>query len=291
MKWIDKHLKYIFITPCIVFVLLMIVYPLGYNIMMSLHKWTMSAKAAPLFVGLKNYRELLSLDRFVGSINRTIYFSTFALLFETILGILFALMLNRRFFLKSLTRTIFLLPVVATPVAVGMVWQLIYEPTIGLANVLLRAVGLPAQKFLGSTTQAMNSLILIDIWQWTPMIMLMVLAGLAAIPEEPYESGTVDGASALQKFRYITLPLLSPTILVAMLLRLIDAVKTFDIIYATTKGGPGVSTETINIFATLTAFQYFDFGRASAITMLFFAVVIIIAAMFMLIKKHVEVDY
>lgn len=291
IKWIDKHLPYVFIMPCVLFILSMIVFPIGYNLMMSMNKWSMSALQSPEYVGFQNFAELFKLERFWGAVYRTLYFSVFALLFETVLGILFALMLNRPFFAKSLSRTLFLLPVVATPVAIGMVWQLLFEPTIGLANGVLRTIGLPAQKFLGSSSQAMRSLILIDIWEWTPMIMLMTLAGLAAIPEEPYESATVDGASVFQKFRYITLPLASPTILVAMLLRLIDAVKTFDIIYATTKGGPGISTETINIFATLTSFQYFDFGRASAITMLFFAVVILIAVFFIQVKKRLEVDY
>lgn len=291
LSWIDKHLKTIFIAPCVAFILLMIVFPLGYNLVMSLFKWSMSALASPEFVGFKNYAELFGQTRFWQAVWRTLKFSGVALALETLLGVGIALMLNRNFAGKNLAKTLFLLSVVATPVAVGMIWQLIFEPTIGLANAMLSFFGLPAQKFLGSTSTALWSLVAIDVWEWTPMVMLMVLAGMMAIPHDPYESATVDGATGLQKFRFITLPLSSTTILVAMLLRLIDVVKTFDIIYATTKGGPGFETETINILATLTSFQYFDFGHASAITMLFFAVVIAIAVLFIEVKKRLEVDY
>ncbi len=123
------------------------------------------------------------------------------------------------------------------------------------------------------------------------MVMLMILSGMIAIPRDPYESATVDGASAFQRFRYITLPLASNTIMVAILLRLIDAIKTFDIIYATTKGGPGFATETINIYATLATFQYYSFGEGAALTMCFFVIVMGMAIVFNAAKKRMEVEY
>lgn len=290
-RWIDKHLKVIFITPCLLFILFMVLFPLGYNVVMSLCNWSMSAISAPTFIGLENYRALFASSRFWLAVGRTLYYAVIAVVIETVLGIAIAQMLNRNFVGKNAVKTMFLLPIVATPVAVGMIWQLIYEPTIGLGNYLLTGLGFAPLKFLGSSTSALNSLILIDIWEWTPMVMLMVLAGMVSIPNDPYESAVVDGATPFQRFRHITLPLASPTILVAMLLRLIDAIKTFDIIYATTKGGPGFATETINIFATLTTFQYFSFGEGAAITMLFFVIVISMAIFFNAAKKRVEVEY
>lgn len=290
-RWVDKHLKTLFILPCLLFILFMVLFPLGYNIFMSASKWSMSALSSPAFVGLENYRFLLNSPRFWNAVGRTLYYAFFAVFIEALLGIAFAQLLNRAFVGKGLAKTLMLLPVVATPVAVGMVWQLIFEPTIGLGNVLLSSLGMQRQLFLGSTASALNALILIDIWEWTPMVTLMVLAGLVAIPKEPYESAVVDGASAFQRFRYITLPLASHTILVAVLLRLIDAIKTFDIIYATTKGGPGFATETINIYATLATFQYYSFGEGAALTMLFFVIVISMAIVFNQAKKRVEVDY
>ena len=225
------------------------------------------------------------------AVGRTLYYAFIGVGIQALLGIAIAQMLNRSFRGKGMAKTLFLLPVVATPVAVGMVWQLIYEPTIGLGNVLLKGIGMQPQLFLGSTATALNALIIIDVWEWTPMVMLMVLAGLLAIPRDPYESAVVDGANAFQRFRYITLPLASPTILVAVLLRLIDAIKTFDIIYATTKGGPGFATETINIYAMLATFQYYAFGEGAALTMLFFVIVMAMAIVFNSVKKRVEVEY
>lgn len=290
-RWVDKHLKILFIAPCLLFILFMVLFPLGYNVHMSLSKWSMSALNEPQFVGLENYLFLFRSPRFWNAVGRTLYYAFAAVLVQTLLGVGVAQMLNRNFHGKGIAKTLFLLPVVATPVAVGMVWQLIYEPTIGLGNVLLRGFGLPTQQFLGSSASALNALIFIDIWEWTPMVMLMVLAGMVAIPREPYESAVVDGASAFQRFRYITLPLASPTILVAVLLRLIDAIKTFDIIYATTKGGPGFATETINIYATLATFQYYSFGEGAALTMCFFVIVMSMAIIFNAAKKRAEVDY
>jgi multiple sugar transport system permease protein len=289
--WVDKHLKTIFILPCILFILFMILFPLGYNVYMSVCKWSMSALSAPTFVAFENYSFLLNSSRFWNAVWRTIYFAFIAVFFETLFGIAIAQMLNRTFVGKNVTKTLFLLPVVATPVAVGMVWLLIYEPTIGLANAILTGLGFAPKLFLGSSATALNSLIIMDIWEWTPMVMLMILAGMVAIPQEPYESAIVDGATVFQRFRYITLPLASPAILVAVLLRLIDAIKTFDIIYATTKGGPGFATETINIYASLATFQYYSFGEGAALTMLFFVIVMALAIIFNAIRKKAVVDY
>lgn len=292
IKWIDKHLRVIFVLPCIVFVLAMIVVPLLYNLYLSFHEWSMSSVQAPKFIGLQNYLTLFSEKRFWMATWRTVVFVLTALTAQTLLGLFLAVLLNRRFHGKRLAQTLFLLPVVATPVAVGMVWKLMYEPTIGFANVFIRSLGLAPMKFLATTSiESLLSLVVVDIWEWTPMIMLMVYAGIVAIPESPYESARIDGANAWQLFTKITLPLLSPTLLVAVMLRLIDVIKTFDIIYATTQGGPNFATENINILGYTTTFSYFEFGKAAAITVLFFIVVIAISGCFLLIKKRVEVDY
>lgn len=290
-KWVDKHLKVIFMAPVIIFVLVMIVAPMLYTIGLSFCDWSMSNIKPPEFVGASNYIDLFHDDRFWGAVLRTFLFVIGAIVVETLLGIGIAVLINRKFFATNVIKTVFILPVVATPVAVGMVWKLILEPTIGYANVLVSAFGLPKQQFLASASQVLPSLIMIDVWEWTPMVMLMVLAGLMTIPGEMYESAKVDGASPVQRFFHITIPLASPAILSAILLRLIDVIKTFDIIYATTQGGPGYASETINILATVTSFQYFQFGDASAITVMFFLVVILIACIFMFVKKKVEVDY
>lgn len=290
-RWVDKNLKYIFTLPAVIFVLIMIVFPIAYIFKLSFFKWSMSNVTPPEWVALGNYISLLKDERFLMSVARTFIFTFFALSFEMFLGVIFALMLNTRFKGKNFGKTMFLLPMVSTPVAVGMVWMLIYEPTIGLANHVLSYLGVPAQAWLGNPKLALFSLAFIDIWQWTPMIVLMVLAGLTSLSKEPYESAMVDGANKWQTFWNITLPLLKSTLLVALLLRFIDVFKTFDIIYATTQGGPDFSSETMNILGLILGFQYFEFGKASAMLVYFFILVLGISFIFMKLRKKAEVEY
>ena len=291
-RWIDKHLKAIFVTPSIIFILLMIVIPLLYNFALSFTDWQMSIVKPPKFVGLANYIETFADERFQASVWRTIVFSGIAIVLEAVLGVTLAVLINRKFHGRRLMQALMLLPVVATPVALGMVWNLMLEPTIGVGNVLLNALGLPSRAFLSTTSfESMLWLIFIDVWEWTPMVMLIVYGGLMTIPQAPYESALIDGANKWQTFFKITLPLASPTILVAVLMRLIDVVKTYDIIYATSGGGARFATETINIYGYLNMFSYYRFGKAAAISVLFFIVVMAIGGGFLKLKSKVEVEY
>ena len=149
-------------------------------------------------------------------------------------------------------------------------------PRPALQNHLLRALGLPTQQFLGDTGMALGWLMIVDIWQWTPMIALILLAGLSALPGDPYEAALVDGATPWQRFRFITFPLMIPALFAAIVLRLVDSLKTFDIIYTMTKGGPGYATETLNTYGFMQAFEYTNFGMASAVIILFISVVLVI---------------
>lgn len=260
--------------------------PILYTVRLSFFEWSMSAVSPPIFVGLSNYMELFRDERFWDAVVNTFYFTFVALGIEVVLGLGIALLLHRNFKGRQAAKTIMLLPMVATPVAMGMVWMLIYEPTIGAANMLLKAIGLEPQLFLASMTQVIPSLILVDVWQWTPMVSLILLAGLSALPLDPYESADVDGANAWQKFRHITLPLLKPTILIATMLRLIDVLKTYDIIYATTQGGPNLKSETLNIYGYVLGFQYFKFGYASALLVVFFLIVLFFTLLLIWARKR-----
>lgn len=291
LRWVDKNLKYIFTLPTIVFVLAMIVFPLLYTFRLSFFETSLSSNGLMTWVGLGNYASLFSDSRFISAVGRTFLFTVSALFFEVILGVSIAIFLSKDFYCKNIVKTMFLLPMVATPVAIGLVWTLIYEPTIGIANVVLGKFGIPPQVWLGSPNTALMSLVLVDVWQWTPMIMLVTLAGISALPGEPFESAYVDGATKWQTFWKVTLPLLTPTILVAILLRLIDVLKTFDIIYSTTQGGPGFASETLNILAYRQAFENFQFGQSSATLVIFFVIVLSIAVLFIRIKNRVEVDF
>jgi multiple sugar transport system permease protein len=173
-------------------------------------------------------------------------------------------------------RVAILLPLVATPVAVGMMWRLIFDPNIGFANQMLGWVGIPPQPWLAGENSALMTTAFMDIWQWTPMVVLILLAGLTALPEEPNEAALVDGASAWQRFRYVTLPMLMPTVIVAILLRGIDAIKTFDILYATKGKGGGSyhEVETLNVYAYGLSFDYNEYGIASAVLIIFFLIIV-----------------
>lgn len=286
----DRNLKWVFTVPTCIFVVAMVLFPILYTTILSFHSWRLSANIPWKFVGIQNYVDMFTDSRFLRSVWRTFYFSFVALSFETLLGVSFALLLNRKFRGKNLIKTAFLLPMVATPVAISMVWKLMYEPSIGIFNFWLRSLGMRRIDWLGSTSQAIYSLIIVDIWQGAPMIMLIVSGGLTALPTEPLESAMVDGASAWQKLCKITLPLLSPTIFTAVLLRLIDVLKTFDVVYSLTLGGPAYSTETMNILAFRQAFEYMEFGTASATLVVFLAIVMLISFLLLKIRSWVEVD-
>lgn len=290
-RWIDRHEKYIFPFPAVIFIILMMVFPLGYTIWNSLTNWTLTSKAPTEFIGLANYIELFTKDeRFVQSVLRTFYFTTGSLIIQVTLGVAAGILIDaKKYRGKRIVNSILLLPMMATPVAIAMVWLLILEPTTGVMNYLLKQVGLPISKWLSSTTTVIPSLILIDSWEWTPLITLITLAGLATLPTDPYESAIVDGANAFQTIWFITLPMLRPTIAIGALLRFIDCFKTFDIIYSTTGGGPGYSSETLNIYTYQNAFYYFKFGYASSMLVIFFAIVLGAVLLVTYTRKRLEV--
>ncbi len=289
-KWLDRKLNYVFTIPTILFVLGMVLFPIIYTFVLSFHSWRMSANIPWKFVGLDNYVELFSDSRFPNAVLRTFIFALIALAFEIVLGMVIAIYLDRVFFGKNFVKTAFLLPMVATPVAIGMVWKLIYEPNIGILNTIIRNMNGPKIDWLGDSGKALYSLVVVDVWQWTPFVMLIISAGLTSIPLELFEAAMVDGASGIKIVFKVTLPLLRPTIYTAVLLRLIDVLKTFDIIYSMTQGGPGFATETMNILSFRQAFEFLQFGEASATLIIFFVIVMAIAALTIKLKSRTEVD-
>ena len=288
-SYVENNIRWIFPLPAAIFIFSMMVFPVLYTFWVSLTDWSLTSGGDANFIGLKNYEVLLKDPRFYNALKLTVYFTVLAVTVETVLGVAIALVLNREFRGKNTLKTILLLRMVATPVAIGLCWTLFYEPTVGLANYTMRLLGLPASKWLADQATVIPSLALVDIWEWTPMIALIVLAGLASLPSEPFEAALVDGASSWQVFRHVTLPLLTPTILVAVVLRSIDAFKTFDIIYTMTGGGPGFASETINIYAYTLGFQYFRFGAASSALVALLALVLGSSLIVLYLRRRWEV--
>ncbi len=215
-------------------------------------------------------------------------FTVGVLIAQMVLGMCIALLLRRSFRGQGIVRVAILLPLVATPVAVGMMWRLIFDPNIGPANYLLSFVGLGPFSWLAGERTALPTTMLIDVWQWTPMVALILLAGLTSLSDEVDEAAAIDGASTWQRFWFVTLPLVWPSVLVALLLRGIDALKTFDILYATKGRGGGSfhEVETLNVYAYGLSFDYNEYGVASTVLILFFA--LIIAAMLALTSRTKE---
>jgi multiple sugar transport system permease protein len=242
---------------------------LVFNLYMSLQAWFVSSATPPKFVGLQNFLEIFGKDaRFWNSMWITTKFTVITVFLELVLGLAIAVYLHREFVGRGIVRTVMLLPMVSTPVAVALIWVIMFNPSLGILNYLLSLVGLKPLLWLGHPRTALPSLIFMDIWKWTPFMVLILHAGLQSLPLTPFEAALIDGASRWQLFRYITLPLLRSTIAVALIFRTMDSLKTFDTIYVMTEGGPNNASEVLNIYVFQTGFKYFHIGYAAALAVI-----------------------
>lgn len=247
----------------------------GYN---GMFQWNMAMPDAKRFVGFGNYIYMASDKYFWNALFNTVVQVGGTVILQLIIGMPLALLLSRSFVGIRALRTIYMLPMMLTPIVVGLTWRMLLNPELGVLNYYLSKIGIMAPDWLGNPHTAMLSIILTDVWLSTPFVTMILLAGIQSLPHEPYESAKLDGASYLQQFRYLTLPLLQPVILVAVLFRLMDAVKRFDTIYVMTGGGPGNKTETLNLFAYDQAFRFLNTGYAAALSNVMFLLIIVLSA-------------
>ena len=273
-----------FIVPALVVVLAVIIFPWVFTIWMSMNEWKVGSPTT--FVGLANYVRMPNDPRFLEAVVHTIYYTALSVLLPVVLGTLSAVVFHQKFVGRGFLRGIFIMPMMATPVAIALVWTMMFHPQLGVLNYILSLGGIPPQLWVFNPNTVIPSLVLVETWQWTPLVMLIVLGGLAAIPTEPYESAQIDGANLWQVFRYITLPLITPFLFIAGMIRMIDAVKSFDIIFAITQGGPGSASETINVYLYSVAFVYYDLGYGSAIAVIFFLLIVALAALMLYARKR-----
>lgn len=272
--FVDRHVVGVFVTPAVAFVVLMMAFPVAYTVYLAFHDWFGGAAVGPRFVGLENFERLINDGRFWASLGRTFLFTAVAITGQTVLGVAIAVFLHREFVARGFVRSLMLMPMIATPVAIALIFRLMFQPQLGILNDILNSVGLPGLAWVSSGRSALWALAAVDIWEWTPLIALITLAGLSALPEDPLEAASVDGASPWQRFWYVTLPMVRPVVIVAVVFRLIEALKTFDIILVITQGGPGFSTETLNLYIYNTSFQYMRLGYSSAMLIAYFLVVL-----------------
>jgi len=275
-----------FIIPALVTVIGVIVFPWAFTIWMSLNEWKVGAPTT--FVGVANYLRLPGDARFVEAVLHTLLYTVLSVVLPLIFGTFAACVFHARFPLRGFLRGLFIMPMMATPVAIALIWTMMFHPQLGVLNYLLSLIGLPAQLWIFHPATVIPSLVLVETWQWTPLVMLIVLGGLAAIPSEPYESAQIDGATGWQVFRFITFPLITPFLFIAAMVRTIDAVKSFDIIFAMTQGGPGTASETINLYLYSVAFAYYDIGYGSAIAVIFFVLIIALTAALLHVRKRTQ---
>lgn len=250
-------------TPAVIFTLALIAFPFAYTIWLSLHEFSFGGSAT-LNYG-RNYLLMLQDGEFWNGLKITLVLYLLSLVLQLVLGTYVALLLHSSKKLSGIVRTLMISPFVLPPVVVGMMWLVVLDPSIGAANWLLQSVGLPRSDWLASPQWVIPTVAFIDTWQWTPYVALIVLGGLQSLPPNVYEAAQIDGASRWKTFWRITLPLLMPTIVTAAILRSVDLLRFFDIIYITTQGGPGNASNTLNIYGFRKGFEFFEIGYASAL--------------------------
>ena len=273
-----------FILPAGLVVAAVILFPWAFTLFMSLQDFHIGSPSS--FVGADNYLRMLGDERFLYSIVRTLYFTALSVVAPLVLGVAAAVCFHREFAGRGIARTIFIMPMMATPVAVALVWTMMFHPQLGVLNYLLTSVGLPPSEWVYSPQTVIPTLAMVETWQWTPLVMLIVLGGLASLPTDPYEAAVLDGASGWQVFRHVTLPLVWPFIVVAAVIRGVDALKAFDTIFVISNGGPGTASETLNILLYLEAFSFYDIGYASAIVVVFFVLILLVTLLMLHFRQR-----
>ncbi|MFZ7946355.1 carbohydrate ABC transporter permease [Neobacillus sp. 19] len=260
----DRLFLLLMISPAAIILLIFTAFPIINLLNLMLSKVELSDATFSIeFTGFENISRLLTDAAFFSSMGKTLVYMVGSVGGEVILGTALALLVSQGLKVSGPFRAILLLPMVISPVAVGLIWRLMYNPEFGLFNAVLKGMGLPTVGWLSDPNVAMASIILSDIWQWTAFVYLIVIAGLESLPKDPLEAADVDGASAWQKFWQVTLPMLAPTLIVAVMFRAMDALKAFDKFVVLTSGGPGDATEIASLYAYKVTFRYWEIGYGS----------------------------
>ncbi|GIJ30311.1 sugar ABC transporter permease [Micromonospora qiuiae] len=266
----------LFLLPLTALLVALTVVPFVYTLVLSFTNMA-PTEASLRFVGLSNYAELVGSREFWSAVRVTAVFTVSAVAIEFVVAMAVAVALTRVTRGAPLLRALFLLPLAAAPVASLFNWRLMFNSSFGLINYVLGVLGLPQPDWGADAGMPLLSLIIVDTWQWTPFVLVILVGGMSAIPADVYEAASVDGSGSWSTFWHVTFPLLRPFVLVALLFRGIDALKTFDSIQVLTGGGPGTSTTTLNYFAFREGISFLNFGRASAAAMLLLLVAILLA--------------
>lgn len=264
-------------APTILALILVVAFPLAFALFVSMHDYDLTEGGIGAFTGIENYARTLKDELFAIAAKNTIVLSVSVVALEVVIALGLSMLLNQKGLrFRNLYLAILLIPLLVSPIAVGLIWRLLLHPDLGAVSWVLGLFGLPKQEWLSGQSTAMPTIVGVDVWHETSLMIVILLAGLTALPRDPIEAASVDGATGWQTFWTVTLPLLTPVLLVAVLIRLIAAMKTYDLIYILTRGGPGSSTETISYSIWKNAFTSLDMGRSAAASFILLAAILVL---------------
>jgi multiple sugar transport system permease protein len=277
----DVRVAYLLLLPSVLYLLAMSVYPMMYSLWLAFRNYLIYRPDLSSFAGMGNFLDLSRNEVFWQSLQVTLKFSAIAVTLEFFLGLAVAVLLDRQMRGMGVLRTLLVIPVLVSPVAMGLTFRYMYAPSYGLINYLLGLVGLPRLDWIVSTTWALPAVVVVDVWQWTPFVVLILLSGMQSVPVDIIEASELDGLSRWQHLWRIIVPMIRPVVLVVLLIRLIDSIRGFDLIYILTRGGPSTATYLLSIHSYVKGFTEGDMGSASAIAWITVVLVNILAVIFL----------
>jgi multiple sugar transport system permease protein len=285
----NDPIKYVFIWPAVFIVLAVSIFPLIYSLTTSFMSFRLVPPTPPRFVGVDNYTSLLQNARFWTVIATTSLIAFVSVAIQYVVGFGLALALHAKVPGERLFRISFLLPMFVAPVAVALIARQVFNPTMGPLNAVMTQLGFPNLPFLTEPAWALGCIIAVEVWQWTPFVTLMLLAGLQTLPDDVYEAAALENATTWQQFWSITFPMLLPISAAVVFIRLIESYKIMDTVFVMTGGGPGITTETLTLFAYQEGFKKFNLGYTSALSFLFLIVITVIGTVYLaILKPHLE---
>jgi multiple sugar transport system permease protein len=269
------------LAPALLYLIVLSIYPTIYSLWLAVHNYVLYRRDNVSFAGFDNFRDLFDSETFGQSFRVTLEFSAAAVSIECALGLAIAVLLDRKMRGANVLRTLLIVPVMISPVGMGLTFRYIFAPTYGLLTYLMQGVGIPTADWTVSTVWALPAVMFVDIWQWTPFVALLLLSGMQSVSVEVTEAAELDGLSEWQKLWRIVMPLIRPVVTVIVLIRLIGSIRMFDLVFVVTRGGPGSTTEVLSVLSYITSFVEGDMGSAAAIAWVTVVLVNALVAIFL----------
>lgn len=283
----DKVISWAFFTPASIVLIITAVAPLCYSLVISLCRYKMNTpNASPSFIGLDNYARVFTTDMFWICLKNTAIFAVLSVSLEIVFGVVLAMMLSNSSRSTRIILSILLIPMIMAPVASGTLWRMMFDKSTGVVNYLLQLIGMDSVNFLGSSKLAIFSVIFVDVWRLTPWVTVLVASGLKGISSSYIEAAVIDGASRMEVFWHIILPLIRPLLIIVLMMRFTDAFKVFDTVYVMTSGGPGNSTEMLPNYIYNQALRYMNAGYAAALAIVFIATMAVLSFLFIRMRNR-----